>query len=319
MKMPRHFKLFSIISTLSILSISCQKEEQNIVMQKTGEIQIEVTDAPIDQDEIRGAYITISGISLGDTNLLHEKTSIDLLAYQQGNTKKMGTYILPVNHYDFLEITLDLQEDAFGNIPGCFVFTQEGKKHNLYPSSDLTRTLTIPMNEIHISENQRTNLIIDFDLRKLIRYGKNASEVKYQFVDDRSMEESIRVLNKDATGSVRGIFTNEAATSVRTIVFIYAAGSFNKSREIRNLETNIPDFYSAVNSARLDDQGHFYLPYLPKGRYELVFAGFRREASHEFYGLLDAMSSNGTNLEEFYVENGNEVTLHGHLSEGNPN
>lgn len=320
MKISRHLKLLYLIFTTAIITVSCAKHDTDFATLKTGEIQIEITDAPIDNNEVRSAYITLSALELEDTNLLNEKISIDLLAYQQGNTKNLGTYALPAKSYDHLKVVLDLQEDAFGNIPGCFVSTQQGKKHNLYPSNSLTKTLIIPLIDFHINENSRMNMIIDFDLRKLIRLGKNETEIKYQFVDDRSMEDGIRVLNKDLTGSIKGVFNNETGlSSIKMIAFIYKSGTFNKIREIRNQETHNPDFSSAVNSSRVDENGNFYLPFLSKGSYELVFAGFDNTPQNEFMGILNALSTTGTNLQEIYVENGNVLNIQGSIVEVLPN
>ncbi len=159
-------------------------------------------------------------------------------------------------------------------------------------------------------------MIIDFDLRKLIRLGKNETEIKYQFVDDRSMEDGIRVLNKDHTGGIRGVFENESGlTSIKMIAFIYESGTFNKIREIRNQETDHPDFSSAVNSSRVDENGNFYLPFLSKGSYELIFAGFDNTSKNEFMGILNALSTTGTNLKEIYVENGNVLNIQGSIVE----
>lgn len=320
MKFLRHSKNFflPILSTFFLMT-SCQKKDSDLYLSPSGSINIEITDAPIDDPEIRNAYITLSGITFKDTNLLQEKSSIDLLAYQNGNTKDLGTFDLPAQTYDHLTVELDLQEDAFGNIPGCFVATQQGKKHNLYPSNSIHKTLTLPLQNLEVAPGAEVQLLLDFDLRKLIRYGASVSEIKYQFIDDRSMEDAIRVLEKDKTGSLRGTFLNESNQDYQIIVYVYESGTFNRSREIRTSETDLPNFFDAVSSSKLNSNGEFYLPFLTKGSYELIFSAHAKNAENEHMGLLQAGSSSGSSLDNIHIEPGNEVKLQGVLTELLPN
>lgn len=316
MKLSRHFKNYlSAFIFITLFTISCKKDDANIKIGTTGTINIEITDAPIDNPEIRNAYVTLSGITVSDTNLLVERSTIDLLAYRNGNTKSLGNFEIPAKTYDHITLSLDLQEDAFGNIPGCYVATDQGKKHNLYPSNNLFKKLILPIDNLEILPDSKTNLLLDFDLRKLIRYGNLGTEVKYQFIDDRSMEESIRVLDKDKTGSLRGNFTNETGQDYHINVFVYESGTFHKSREIGLSETNLPDFFGAVNSGVLNPDGNIIIPFLPKGSYELVFTATSKGGQNEFIGLLDVTSSTGSDLKNLHVEPGNQLNVTGTISE----
>lgn len=316
MKLSRHFKSYlPIFIFITLVTSSCKKDDASIQIGNTGTINIEITDAPIDNPEIRNAYVTVAGITLIDTNLLSERSTIDLLAYQKGNTKSLGNFKIPAKTYDHLAISLDLQEDAFGNIPGCYVATDQGKKHNLYPSNNLFKTLVLPIDNLEITPDSKTNLLLDFDLRKLIRYGNLGTEVKYQFIDDRSMEESIRVLNKDKTGSLKGLFINETGQDYHINVFAYESGTFNKSREISSSESNLPNFFGAVNSANLSPDGSILIPFLPKGSYELVFTATSKGGQNEFIGLLHVTDSTGSDLKSLHIEPGNILNIAGTISE----
>ncbi|MCB0667430.1 MAG: DUF4382 domain-containing protein, partial [Saprospiraceae bacterium] len=263
----------------------------------------------------RNAYISISGIVLSDTNMMKEKTSIDLLAYQNGNTKSLGIFEVPARTYDHISLELDLQEDAFGNIPGCFVATQEGKKHNLYPSTLLHKVLTLPLENLEVAPDENIQLLLDFDLRKLIRYGASATEIKYQFIDDRSMEEAIRVLDLSQTGGIKGKFLDETNQDFKMLVHAYQSGTFSRSREIRASETDLPNFYGAVNSSLIDSDGEFNLPFLSKGSYQLVFCAISKGGENELIGILDATGISGSALDNIHVEPGNQVQVEGTINE----
>ena len=314
MNFKRHFNYcFLLLTAIAITGSSCQKKEAEFNIGTTGTIEIEVTDAPIDNPEVRNAFITLSGITFLDTNLLQEKTSIDLMAYQKGNTKTIGTFQIPAATYDHLSLQLDLQEDAFGSIPGCFVATEQGKKHNLYPSNNLFKTLTLPLENLEIAPNDNMTLLLDFDLRKLIRYGELASEIKYQFVDDRSMEDAIRVLDKKNTGSIKGTFNDNTGEDFMVMVYAYQSGTFNRSREIRASETDLPNFFSAENSSKLENDGTLFLPFLNKGSYELIFAAISKGSNRDLIGILDVQSNSGSDFSNIPVEPGNEINLRGSI------
>jgi len=319
MNFKRHFKnYFLLLAGFTLISTACEKKNADFNIGNTGTIDIEVTDAPIDNPEVRSAYITLSGMTFTDTNLLQERISIDLMAYQKGNTKSIGSFQIPAKKYDHISIKLDLQEDSFGSIPGCFVATEQGKKHNLYPSNNLFSTLTLPLENLEISPDSKTTLLFDFDLRKLIRYGESASEIKYQFVDDRSMEDAIRVLDKNATGSINGFFSDDTGQDFTIMVYVYQAGSFNKSREIKSAETDLPNFFNAENSSLLESDGELFIPYLNKGNYELIFVALSSGSERDLIGILDVQSTSGAVLNDIHIEPGNEINLQGSILELQP-
>ncbi|MCB0664746.1 MAG: hypothetical protein KDC80_02940, partial [Saprospiraceae bacterium] len=62
MKFLRHSKNYLLpILLLNLILISCQKKDSDILIGTTGTIEIKITDAPIDNNEVRNAYISISG------------------------------------------------------------------------------------------------------------------------------------------------------------------------------------------------------------------------------------------------------------------
>ena len=312
MKLSRSFNSIVFAIAFITLLLACSKTDQ-IVSVPNGIVQFEITDAPIDNAEISGAYITVSAISMiKDSNVLSETHTIDLLAYQQGNTKDLGLFEVPAGTYDHLEIQLNLQEDAFGNSPGCYIITKDSKKHNLYPSTALVTKLTLPLYDVKIESAEQTNILLDFDLRKLIKTGL-ANEIKYQFVEKSEMEQSIRVLSKDKTGMIKGTFSKGDLSDNTLLVFAYKIGLYNQSSEVRSYSPDVQHFLLAENSAVISGEGNFTIPFLEKGSYELVFAVYDKQDGTALLGILEAIGEGGADLQQISVEAGNQTIISGKL------
>ncbi|NND35266.1 MAG: DUF4382 domain-containing protein [Saprospiraceae bacterium] len=312
MKLARSFNLMALAIGSIPLLFSCSKSDQ-VTAELHGTIQVEITDAPIDNSEVSGSHVTISAIYLaGDSNILQQDQTIDLLAYQNGNTKNLGLFSVPTGEYDHITIDLNLQEDAFGNTPGCYVATLDGKKHNLYPSTQLLTRLTLPANDLTINPNEKTNLLLDFDLRKLIKHG-DQNQIKYQFVEDRKMESGIRVLCRDKTGMIKGVFDSGQINENKILIFAYRQGVYNQTREIKSYSSPSQHFPEATNSAKLQADGSFTIPFLERGTYELVLAAYDSLDGSLLRGILQATGNGGTMLTAINVESGNETSITGKI------
>ncbi|NND04929.1 MAG: DUF4382 domain-containing protein [Saprospiraceae bacterium] len=312
MKLTLHLGAFLCLISTAFLHVGCDKES-DVVSIQTGLIDISVTDAPIDNPEITGAFITIAGIKLnGDTNLLVNKVTIDLLAYQNGNTKKLGIYPVPVGSYQHLELILDIQQDAQGGIPGCYISTVDGKKHNLAASPDLLKNITLPNADINITEDVSADLTIDFDLRKLVKADTTNLAVKYQLIDDRDIPMAIRVVNGELTGTIEGVIDLGNHSNDKVLVFAYSSGSFIAASETTTSASNGLYFQNAINSSSIKADGSFTLAFLPRGSYELIFAVYENDQQNQdlsYLGLLDAKSTAGYLLKDVNVEAKNTVAI----------
>ncbi len=83
------FKMFFFIATSLVLILfsSCKKDKDDT----QGKLRLEITDAPVDDASVKSVFVTITSIKVGDTQLEgFSKTTIDLMAYQKGNTKLLN-------------------------------------------------------------------------------------------------------------------------------------------------------------------------------------------------------------------------------------
>jgi hypothetical protein len=112
---------------------------------------------------------------------------------------------LDVDNYQNITLVLDHEMDMSGNAPGSYVLTDDNVKHSLSTLSTQTFNLA---KDFSIGSEQRTDLVIDFDLRKAIQYQNGGSSDNFDFVPAADMQTAIRIVEKSKTGSMDGSLQN---------------------------------------------------------------------------------------------------------------
>lgn len=301
-------KIFLATLILSLFSFfGCNKDDDNGGSAK-GQLNLEITDAPADDAEIEAVFVTLSEIEI-DGNPVEgfSKTTIDLMMYQDGLTHLLADVELDARQYNRISLVLDYELDSEGNSPGCYVQTTSGLKHQLASS---TNVIHLDHN-FSVEQNSETNLVIDFDLRKIIKRSETG-ESEYAFVSSAHMDNSIRVVNSSSTGTIGGNCDDMITASDEIMVYAYHKGSFNESEETEaDSETNLL-FTNAVNSARVNANGNYQLHFLEEGEYELYFAPYERDDETgrlEMNGtlILDVLTS--VDLEAVQVDASTNTTV----------
>src|SRR5258706_4212729 len=132
-----------------------------------GDAEFQITDAPSDDASIKGVLVTVADIKVDGNSISgFTKQSIDLKAYQESNTKLLGTAQLDAKAYNSITLVLDADADASGNSPGCYVLTTDDTKFKLRSSGVITVTASKGWNVV---ANAKSTIVLDFDLRKSIR------------------------------------------------------------------------------------------------------------------------------------------------------
>ncbi|MTI19566.1 DUF4382 domain-containing protein, partial [Fulvivirga sp. RKSG066] len=240
------------------------------------------------------------------------KQTFDLMALQNGNTKVLGNGELDARTYSNITFVLDYEADANGNAPGCYVLTANNEKQKLESSAGSTGELVVN-SAYEVKSSTQSRIVADFDLRKAIKYS-NDNERKFEFVSDASLSNSVRVVNKNSTGSIDGNYTESMTGSTgKVVVFAYNKGSFNASTESEpSGEANIR-FSNAVSSATVSNNGNYKLSFLNEGDYELHFASYEdndQDGEYTFEAMLSSQTKVDGNVLEFItVEASSEVTV----------
>ena len=244
-----------------------------------GDVAFEITDAPSDDANIESVMVTVADVKVNGTSIEgFTKQTIDLKAYSEGNTKLLGNLNLDAKSYSNLVLVLDLDTDAFGNAPGCYVKTADETKYKL--QSTATGQLELALNKSWtVVSNGKTRVIMDFDLRKAIKYSDDIS-VKYSFVGNDNLKSAIRIVTDNKSGNIKGSYEEDTEVDAETIiVYAYRKGTFNASVETQ--ESDGVMFRNAVSSAEVKSTltGYSYtLAFLEEGDYELHFVAYNRNS-----------------------------------------
>jgi hypothetical protein len=258
-----------------------------------GEVEFEITDAPSDDANIKSVMVTVADIKVDGKSIAgFTKQTIDVKAYQEGNTKLLGNTQLDARTYNNVTLVLDLDTDANGNAPGCYVLTKDDAKFKLSSASGKKNLLLT--HSWKVSNNAKTKIVMDFDLRKSIRYSENEA-LRYQFVSDNSLKAAIRVVAKENSGTIKGSYQNDSDVEAeKIIVYAYKKGTFNASTETQPQGEDGILFAKAVASAEAKEtlSGSSYtLAFLEQGEYELHFVAYQKNTEtgrFTFSSELDA-------------------------------
>jgi hypothetical protein len=246
-----------------------------------GEVDFEITDAPIDDAEVKSVVVTVADIKVDGQSLSgFTKQTIDLKAYQEGNTKLLGTSALDARTYSSIALVLDLDADAQGNSPGCYVLTSDQTRYKLKSTTEGQTTIVISQSW-KAKKDATTKVVMDFDLRKSIRYSDDPA-IRYSFVTDNNLNAAVRLVTTDKSGTIKGSYQDETNVNAgKTIVYAYKKGTFNSTTETQAQGADGIIFKNAVASAEVKEGlgGKVYtLAFLPEGEYELHFAAYSKNS-----------------------------------------
>ena len=281
--------LFFICVSLSFAACNDESEPAG-----KGETEFEITDAPVDDSNIRGVFVTVADIKVNGNSLQgFTKQTIDLKAYFDGNTKILGAGEFDARTYDNLVLVLDVEKDASGNSPGCYVLDHNNTKHNL--STTATGTMEIALNKSwSVVRDSKSNIVMDFDLRKAIRYADGTAS-QYRFATDNNLKAAVNVVTKAKTGTIEGTYEESNNSNAdKIIVYAYKKGTFNANTETNPQGEDAIMFANSVASAEVKgtlSANEFTLAYLEEGEYELYFVGYTRDQATGRYTFESQLES----------------------------
>lgn len=275
------------------LVFSCSKEEDPQEPQQTYNTEVAVTDAPIDHANVEGAFVTITNVKInGKAVEGFEKTTVNLLALQNGTIEALGNVQLESGVTSNITIELDNETDVQGNAPGSYIALANGEKRAL-----LTSSKEIVLNSAaEVKENNENRIVLDFDLRKLIVL-EGETDDSFAFVADSEFSNSVRAVNEADAGTIKGKVDDSGDVSEKIVVFAYEKGTYSAEEANRNA-ANVR-FQNAVNSSVVTEaDGSYELHFLEEGDYELHFASYAEnaEGKAEFQGMLDVDAALGLDL-----------------------
>lgn len=305
-----------------ILEWSCSKDDENITPDATqqdpnapkGQVRMGITDAPIDDAEINGAFVTITEVRLDGKvyDAFQGPKTINIAELNNGNFLALGDGQFQAGTYSKLTFIFDYEKDQMGNAPGCYLSKVDGTKSKLVISGNARNSLDINTKPFTISQSGVTDLMIDFDLRKAIKtYNENAKK-NYSFVTYGELQSSIRVVNKSATGTISGQMSGyNQATMGNVVAYVYKKGEFNQSSEVKGQGESSVEFKNAVSSSKVGSNGTFKVSFLEEGDYEVHFASYKAASNANSSASLNALLNLSSNisLNAVSVKSNTEVKL----------
>jgi hypothetical protein len=263
-----------------------------------GEVEVEITDAPADDASVKGVIVTVAEIKInGQTISGFQKQSIDLKAYQEGSTKLLlNSTQIDAKSNNNITLVLDLDQDANGNTPGCYVLTTDNTKYKLKSTTSGKIEVTANQSWKMVS-NTKSKVVVDFDLRKSIKHHSDAS-IRYSFVSDENLRAAVKVVSKESAGTIKGSYSDESSTDADMIVvYAYKKGTFNASAETQAQGEDELMFKNASGSAEVKSSitGKSYtLAFLEEGDYELHFAAYKKDSTSGRYQFTTSLQSQTT-------------------------
>lgn len=306
MTLFKKFSLLLLAVSMTTLLTNCENEMKDDGSEMNGSARFEITDAPIDDAGVEGAFVTVSEIKVdGQTVEGFNKTTIDVLAYQNGATELLANADLEAKSYSQVTLVLDYATDADGNSPGCYIKKQgSSAKQELKSSVD---EFTIKK-DFEVMGNSQTNLVFDFDLRKCIKR-EDGTDDEYEFVTPAEMEAGIRLVAKKSAGVIKGKCSN--TNSDKVVVYAYKKGEFNRNSEMKGQGASNVEFANAVTSAEIDASGNYQLHFLEEGDYELHYCAYEEnnEGKFEIKGTLLVDILGSINLSSVSVNASSTTTV----------
>jgi hypothetical protein len=285
-------KLFSAVIILFSLAIFGCSEENEMDNKETGQVAVKITDAPSDDANVDGTFITVADVKVDDKSLEgFTKQTIEVSAYQQGNAKLLISEDIEAKSYNSISIVLDHESDVSGNSPGSYVLTSDGKKHDLSTESQMQSEIMFQKN-FDIEANGQTSLVIDFDLRKAVtRDTETSTESDYKFVTSAEIQNSVRIVKEENAGEIEGEVSGWIDSDNQLYVFAYQKGDYEKPAETNGQGASNVLFANAVTSAKVQSDGSYTLSFLEEGEYELHVAAYQKSDNRfNFNTMLEATS-----------------------------
>jgi Domain of unknown function (DUF4382) len=272
---------------------SCKKDDANSGSATTA---IKVTDAPSDDVNVSGTFVTIAEIKVdGQTVQGFTKTTVDLAAYQNGSTKTIGTFNLEGKTYNSITFVLDFDADASGTAPGCYVLTTGNVKHKLSTTSNV---ITVTKN-FTLQSDASNSIVADFDLRKMIVAQAGTPADQYDFATTAELQNDVRVVVETNAGTISGTLTDGVSGSTKVVAYAYKKGTYNRTTEMAGQGSSNVQFKNAVTSALVGAGGSYQLHFLESGDYEVHYASYKdtnADGKFELQGTLVVLAGAGLDI-----------------------
>lgn len=310
--MKLKFTILMIMLAFSLATIQCSDDNEGA--DGTGRLKVKMTDAPSDDANLKGTFITVSEVKIdGRAVEGFNAQTIEISAYQQGNTKLIIDEAIAAKAYSKLTLVLDYQNDDAGNSPGCYMLTEDDVKHQLETSATAEINVDRPF---RVAAGGTTELVVDFDLRKSV-VRDDGSSGEYKLVTTAELTNAVRLADESECGTIKGKINADMSANESLVVFAYLKGQYNEGTETQPQGASGVMFARAVTSAKINADGSYQLSFLEKGDYEVHVASYEKDNTGKvtFRSMLNASSStSGVVLSNIVIQAKSQISLNINIS-----
>lgn len=270
-------KLFGLTGAMIALFtfglFSCSNDE---AINGAGQIKLNITDAPIDQEGVTGVFITFIGIEFqkdgGPWQTAEEFESpvtINLLELQNGRTELLGDFSAGAGNYTGIRFMLDAPERSRNTSnPGCYIEFEDGSKEPLFVPSG-AQTGYKAVGEFTVPLNGSVEITADFDLRKsVVKAGASGMYL---------LKPTIKVIVNNQAGGIRGNITNRDTES-SYVVYTYETGAYTDDESADPLGESIR-FPNSVSNTGTEENGDYILAFLAPEDYDMIVVAVDAEGN----------------------------------------
>jgi hypothetical protein len=246
----------------AVMFTACGDDESN-----TGRLNLSITDAPIDTDQIEEVVISFSSIEVNGPQgwetvaQFEEPLSINLLDYQEGDGYFITEQELPAGEYSEFRLTLaaPVADGGDASNPGSYLQLTDRQEPLFVPSGSSSGFKI--KGEFYLQPDGVTNVTLDFNLRKSIVVA--GSSEKY------ILKPVVRLVVNEDAGMIDGTLVDTDSLGGSYVVYSYADDTFTEVEMTEGTEENA--YPNSVNSDLLDENGNFRLAFMNSGTYDLYF------------------------------------------------
>lgn len=276
--------IYSILLSFIFIFSQCATDDSQ---ESRSDVEIEITDAPIDDASVSGVFVTVAAIKLDGEPYegFNGRKTVNVYALQNGNTEVLGLGKMNAKTYTNITLVLDAERDENDNSPGCYVMTAAGIKDDLYANINGMQEIVISKT-FNTAEESKNSIVLDFDLRKTIDANYSAQgTADYEFKSNATLASSIRLVKRSESGEIRGKVSGNVSSSGKMVIYAYKNGTYDRGAEA-NSST---EFSGAVTSCKPDSAGNYTLSFMEEGEYEIVCAEYEdadNDGKFELKGTL---------------------------------
>ena len=293
---------------LPFLTYSCKDDSATPAGEGNGDFRVEMTDAPVDDANVKAVFVTVADVKVDGESLQgYSQTTVEVSALTNGQTELLYAGELAAKSYQKIELVLEDGATAVNGGPGCYYVNQDNQKMALEVAND--GMLTLQESDFRLTESGSVTSVIDFDLRKALVRTEDAAK-PYAFAAGARLQNSLRMVEKDRTGTLAGTVKNESQTEGEIVVYAYKQGTYAASEAEADRDDEL--FLNAVSSSKVNANNEYQLSFLEAGTYELIAVSYvdqDQDGELEMKGRFNTSVIGGIDLGLLSVSASNTTTI----------